>query len=119
MREEWKRQARQDYQELCDRELLKIQLLEAEAWEHWERANGGPQIREGTEAHETREKQRRGVSQWKCLELVLRCSVQRRRLLGLELPAVRRQTAEGRPSVGGGGSVERPATTTSDRSGED
>lgn len=76
MRDEWKKSARRDYQDLCDRELLRLQLLETEAWDNWEWENAV--------LAETGEKRRGSKSRWKYLEVIVRCSAQRRRLLALD-----------------------------------
>ena len=78
MREEWKKTVRRDYQELCDRELMRLNLLEREAWDNWDWENAP--------VTESGEKRYGSKSRWKYLEVIIRCSAQRRRLLALDGP---------------------------------
>lgn len=90
-REEWR--SPWDLNEMRGQELMRLTMIEEQAWNTWERLRDAA-AESGEETAENREKAEREVNrnQSRYLDLVLKCSVQRRKLLGLDVPAENPET---------------------------
>lgn len=95
MKEEWKNDARRDFAQIIERELAKLDLLELEYWESWEKSKKEQQIIEERERrnsesgnevveHKTTKKRSPGAKSY--LDGVQWCIERRAKYLGLDAP---------------------------------
>ena len=95
----WQEAALRDFAELRSRELQKLDLVEREAWAGWQRSQKPSQSAvltgEGGAQH-SRKTLKNQVGDPRFLEQVNKCILQRRALLGLDMPPVI-ASAEDRP----------------------
>lgn len=85
LRKQLQWEAAEDVREMRSQELLRLKLIEEEAWEAWERSRDGI-AESGDEPGESREGTKREErNRWRYLEIVMKCSNQRRKLMGLDV----------------------------------
>jgi Putative ATPase subunit of terminase (gpP-like) len=88
VRGEWRGSMIRDFDLLREEELKKLAVLEQEAWAAWERSQKPAQearVKDGDQSKATKTmKTRTGDPRF--LEVILRCNVSRRLLLGLDAP---------------------------------
>lgn len=92
IRDEWLKSTLVDFNEAEGRELAKIDAVEVEAWAAFERSKEDREIsvQESVDGDSNRQKAqirtegRDGDPKW--LEIVLKCSEQRRKILGIDAP---------------------------------
>jgi DNA repair photolyase len=96
LREEWKRQMADRYNDALAQELVRIDLIEQEAWSEWERSKTDREKRvreEGTGKHGATSKKRREregrLGDPRYLEIVCKCMVQRVKLMGIDAASER------------------------------
>jgi Putative ATPase subunit of terminase (gpP-like) len=95
IREQWRESGVRDFNEAREQELQKIDLLEREAWDAWQRSKKPMQSAtvdgEGTRSR-TKKTMRNQVGDPRFLDQVNKCIAQRRAILGLDaLPSFSEQ----------------------------
>jgi Putative ATPase subunit of terminase (gpP-like) len=98
IRQQWRESGVRDFNEAREQELQKIDLLEREAWDAWQRSKKPTQSAtvdgEGVGSR-TRKTMRNQVGDPRFLDQVNKCIAQRRAILGLDaLPSLSEQGAD-------------------------
>ncbi len=90
VREAWRESSVRDFDELRTIELLKIERIEQEAWAGWGRSQQPQQTAtikgEGGPSQKASKTMKTRVGDPRFLDVLARCSAQRRQLMGLDLP---------------------------------
>jgi len=90
VREAWRESSVRDFDELRTIELLKIERIEQEAWAGWGRSQQPQQTAtikgEGGPGQKASKTMKTRVGDPRFLDVLARCSAQRRQLMGLDLP---------------------------------
>lgn len=84
LRERLQWEAVEDVREMRTQELMRLKLIEEEAWDAWERSRDAT-AESGDEKESGEGTKREERNRWRYLEIVLKCSNQRRKLMGLDV----------------------------------